>query len=755
MNDTAKELESGMLACILAGGEGTRLRPLTAFTPKPMVELGERPVLGHILKRLKSFGVDRAAITLMYLPEVIRESIGDGEEYGIEISYRVETSPLGTAGAVRACADLIRGGEEVLVLSGDGITDIDFAQMLSFHREKGADVSIALTSVSEPTEYGIVKTDEEGRILCFAEKPEWNGVFTDTVNTGVYILSPSAVEQIPPGVKFDFSKDLFPKMLPEGKIFGFETKGYWCDIGDPKAYLKAHMDYLECRTGFFPETREVSDGLWISEKAEVSQKAKLCAPVLICDGARVEKGAVVGPVAVIGCGAAVGEGATVVGSAIYGELGANAEAEDAIVCRGGRVGACSVLRRNSIVGPRAFTGDNSFVVSGGVLAENEQLENGGVKKSCGVHGGKLNFENGEICADGELCFSLGEAVCADGKKRVLVGSDERGSVLSSALISGLLCGGAEVIGHDGGFAAAGAELGVMLKADVSIFVSGDKVRFFGESGLPLEEKALRKLSSAVLRGNGGTKQGSLKQVLGAGEVIASAHAEKKARKLRVCVASGSRAAETLEKALRLSGFEITTESDALLVGINSDGFGLRIWNKSEFSCEHSLGMALLALAEDSRQIAVPNDAPSAFALGINRKDASVLRVGRDKGAEALAARQRVGFFGIPTAITLLSYLDSSGKSPEILFSELPRYAVRSAEVACETPKAELMRKLVGSFSKEESDGVTVSTRQGNVRLTPSALRSSIRITAEAANAEIAQSIAQDLVRLAKKLDIKS
>ena len=746
-----------MLACILAGGEGTRLRPLTACTPKPMVELGERPVLGHILKRLKGFGINRAAITLMYLPDVIRESIGDGEEYGIEISYRVENSPLGTAGAVRACSDLIREGEEVLVLSGDGITDIDFTEMLEFHRRKGAEASIALASVPEPTEYGIVKTDSEGKILCFAEKPDWNGVFTDTVNTGVYILSPSAVEKIPVGVKFDFSKDLFPEMLSSGKLFGFETRGYWCDIGDPKAYLKAHMDYLEGRIGFLPEVREVSDGVWVSEKAEVSSKAKFRAPVLICDGARVESGATVGPGTVLGSGAAVGEGASVVGSAVYGEIGTGAEAEDSVVCRGGRVGSCSVLRRNSIVGPRAFTGDNSFVVSGGVLAENEQMENGGVKKSGGLSGGKLNFENGEICADGELCFSLGEAVCADGKKRVLVGSDERGSVLSSALISGLLCAGAEVIGHDGGFAAAGAELGIILKADMSIFVSGNKVSFFGGTGLPLEEKMLRKLSLAVIRGNGGTKNGSLKQVLGTGEIIASAHAEKKERKLRVCVASGSRAAETLEKALRLSGFEITTENDALLVGINSDGFGVRIWNKSEFSCEHSVGLALLALAEDCgrAQIALPDEAPSAFALALNRKDASVARVGRDSGAKELAAKQRVGFFGIPTAVALLSYLDSSGKSPEILFSELPRYAVRCAEVACETPKAELMRKLVGSFSEEEADGVTVSTKQGNLRITPSALRSSIRITAEAANAEIAQSIAGDLARLAKKLDIKS
>ena len=722
-----------------------------------MVELGERPVIGHILKRLRGFGINRVAITLMYLPEEIRTYVGDGEEFGLEASYRVEKTPLGTAGAVRTCKDLVCNGEEILVLSGDGITDVDFAEMLEFHREKGAEVTLALASVAEPTEYGIVKTDSEGKILGFAEKPDWDSVFTDTVNTGVYILNSSVLEKIPEGVMFDFSKDLFPKLAEDGRLFGYETKGYWCDIGDPRAYLKAHMDYLEGRTGFLPEVREISDGVWVSPNAEISPKAKLSSPVLVCDGARVEAGASVGPGTVLGCGSYVGENANVVGSVIYGELGAGAEAEDSIVCRGGRVGACSVLRRGSIVGPRACTGDNSFVVSGGVLSENEQMENGGVKKSCGSSLGRLSFENGEICADGELAFALGEAVCSDGKKRVLVGSDERGKALSMALTSGLLCSGAEVLEHDGGFAAAGAELGIMLKADISIFASGNKIRFFGSSGLPLEEKILRKISVALQRGSTGTKNGSLTRIRGAGEIIAAANAVSAKRRLKVCVASGCCAAETLEKALRLSGFEITTDSDALLVGINSDGFGVKLWNKGEFCNEHICGMALLALAEEKNgtQVVLPSSAPSAFALGLNRKGASVIRVGRDSGAEELAAKQRVGFLGIPTVLQLLFYLDSTGKSPEVIFSELPRYAVRCAEVVCETPKAELMRKLVGSFSAEETDGVAVSTKRGSVRITPSSIRSSIRITAEAANAEIAQSIAGDIVRLAKKLDIKS
>ena len=748
-----------MLACILAGGEGTRLRPLTAHTPKPMVELGERPVLGHILKRLKGFGIDRAVLTLMYLPEVIRASVGDGAEYGIEISCRVEDEPLGTAGSVRACADLIRGNEEVLVLSGDGITDIDISKMLLFHRQNGAEATIALACVDEPTEYGIVKTDGDGRILGFSEKPSWNDVFTNRVNTGVYILSPSAVEKIPYGVKFDFSKDLFPEILPSGKLFGFETEGYWCDIGDPKAYLKCHMDYLEGRVGFLPEEREISGGIWVSSGAEVSKKARLIPPVLVCEGARAEDGATVGPGTVLGPGAVIGANASAVGSAVYGELGPGAEAEDAVVCRGGRVGACSVLRRNSIVGPGAFTGDHSFVASGAVLTENEQMESGGVKKvgGCGFPGG-LCFEDGSVCADGGLAFAVGGAICSVGKKRVAVGWGENGNALASALISGLLCGGAEVISHDGGFEAAGAELGIILKTDVSVFADGNRLKFYGAQGLPLEEREFRKISRAAARGSCGTKRGTLQHIFGTSEIIAAAGAKARGGGSRVCVASdGGAASVCLEKALRLSGFEITADKDSVVVGISPDGFGLRLWNQSEFGFEHTQGMSFLALASENKggRIAIPADAPSAFALALNRRGSSALRVGRDRGAEELAAEQRVGFFGIPTAVALLSHLAASSGSPEMLFGELPAYAVRSAEVVCETPKAELMRKLVGSFSPEEANGVTVSTRRGSATINPSALRQTIKIRAEAANAETARSIAEDIVRLAKKLDIKS
>ena len=181
-----------MKACILAGGEGRRLRPLTSHLPKPMVPLLGKPLLHRIVKQLRAEGIRDMALTLMYLPDVIRDFLGDGSAYDASFFYAVEKEPMGTAGGVRACADFLRG-DDCLVISGDAVFDFDLAQAFRFHREHGADVTIILNRQDNPTEYGLVQTDADGRIQRFAEKPAWSEVFTNVVNTGIYLLAPSVL----------------------------------------------------------------------------------------------------------------------------------------------------------------------------------------------------------------------------------------------------------------------------------------------------------------------------------------------------------------------------------------------------------------------------------------------------------------------------------------------------------------------------------------------------------------------------------
>lgn len=234
-----------MKAILLAGGEGTRLKAVTGPLPKPMVPLLGRPVMEHILRLLKRHGFDQICAALKYRPEEIISFFGDGSRLGVSLEYRVENAGLGTAGAVKNCADFI-GGEDVLVICGDAACDLDLSELMRRHRERGAAATLALYRDSSPLRFGLAVTDREDAIRAFVEKPPWSRVVTDLVNTGIYVLSPRALERIPENRPFDFAKDLFPLLLQEKELLlGVTLEGYWCDIGTPLSYYRCCADALE------------------------------------------------------------------------------------------------------------------------------------------------------------------------------------------------------------------------------------------------------------------------------------------------------------------------------------------------------------------------------------------------------------------------------------------------------------------------------------------------------------------------------
>lgn len=234
-----------MKAILLAGGEGRRLKAVTGELPKPMVPLLGRPVMEHILRLLQKHGFTQICAALKYRPEDIRSVFGDGSSLGVSLEYRVEIDDLGTAGAVKNCADFI-GGEDVLVISGDAACDLDLSELWRRHRERGAAATLALHRDAAPLRYGLTVTDADGAIRAFVEKPRWNQVVTDLVNTGIYVLSPRALERIPADVPFDFARDLFPLLLREKELLlGVPLEGYWCDIGTPLSYYRCCVDALE------------------------------------------------------------------------------------------------------------------------------------------------------------------------------------------------------------------------------------------------------------------------------------------------------------------------------------------------------------------------------------------------------------------------------------------------------------------------------------------------------------------------------
>jgi mannose-1-phosphate guanylyltransferase/phosphomannomutase len=232
-----------MIAIVMAGGFGTRMRPLTCNVPKPMLPIANRPVVEHGLRLLKRHGFDDIRMLLYYQPQVIREFFGDGTSLGLNLTYVTTETDLGTAGAVRFAQKGL--DEPVLVISGDVLTDFDLTRVLEFHRERGSKATLVLARVTNPLAYGIVITEPDGRIVRFLEKPSWGEVFSDTVNTGIYVLEPEALERVPAEREFDFSRDLFPALMECGvPLYGCIATGYWRDIGNLSEYRQAQVDIL-------------------------------------------------------------------------------------------------------------------------------------------------------------------------------------------------------------------------------------------------------------------------------------------------------------------------------------------------------------------------------------------------------------------------------------------------------------------------------------------------------------------------------
>ena len=288
-----------MKAVIMAGGEGTRLRPLTSNAPKPMMPIANRPMMEHIVELLKRHGFEEIVVTVAFQANAIRTYFGNGSEFGVSMVYATEETPLGTAGSVRNAMDELN--EPFLVISGDVMTDIDLGSIVEFHRERKAMATIGLKSMENPLEFGIVITREDGSIERFLEKPTWGQVFSDTINTGIYVLEPSIFDYIEADKSVDFSSDVFPRMLDDGMpVFGYVAEGYWEDVGTLDAYIKAHQDVLDGQVSVDIGGFRMGDGIWLGEGSEIDPAASIDGPAIIGDYCRVEAGAHLGEYSVLG-----------------------------------------------------------------------------------------------------------------------------------------------------------------------------------------------------------------------------------------------------------------------------------------------------------------------------------------------------------------------------------------------------------------------------------------------------------------------
>jgi mannose-1-phosphate guanylyltransferase len=346
-----------MKAILLAGGKGTRLRPLTLHTPKPIVPIFDRPFLHYQIDLVRQIPeIDEVVLSLNYQPRRINEVFGDGRELGIKISYVVEPSPLGTGGAIKFAAGPTT--DTVVVFNGDVMTQVDLASVLRLHRERKAKATIVLTPVENPTAYGLVETDDESNVRAFVEKPKPEEITCDTINAGIYVLEPDTFDRIPKDTAWSIEKSYFPSLVEQQETFvAYVYRGYWIDIGTPEKYSQVHRDIMDRRFVAHPFGSQPRGSNVVAPDAKIEDGARLEAPCFIDREAVIKAGAHVGPYSVIGRNCIIEEGAVVDRSVIWpnSRLGRETVVSDSIVGRHCHIG------RDAKLGPGMVLGDKSVV----------------------------------------------------------------------------------------------------------------------------------------------------------------------------------------------------------------------------------------------------------------------------------------------------------------------------------------------------------------------------------------------------------
>jgi len=367
-----------MQAVILAGGEGTRLRPLTSTVPKPVVPLVDRPFIAFMLEWLRGHGVDDVVISCGFMASGVHNVLGDGSAYGMRLRYVEEPKPLGTGGAVKFAEELL--DERFLMLNGDVLTDIDLTAQIAQHERTGARATLALVPVEDPSAYGLVRRNGDASVSEFLEKPSPDQIDTNLVNAGAYVLHRDVLADVPRGEHVSIEREVFPTLVGDG-LYGYEASGYWLDIGTPERYLQATYDILDGVVKTSVAEALDAARLAVAEGAELH--GRVVGPAVVGERARVADGALVTGRSVLGRGVEIAEGAHVDGSVILdgAVIGPHAQLTHCIVGPGVRVGAHCRLGEGAVLGECVTLGDDNQLAAGARLSPNVSLPDGAIKFS--------------------------------------------------------------------------------------------------------------------------------------------------------------------------------------------------------------------------------------------------------------------------------------------------------------------------------------------------------------------------------------
>jgi len=507
-------------AVVMAGGEGSRLRPLTINRPKPMVPIVDRQVMAHIIELLKAHGITEIVVTVQYLANVIQDHFGDGSALGVHIDYSLEEHPLGTAGSVKNAEHLLK--EPFLVISGDALTDFQLGKIIDFHYERKALATLTLTRVPNPLEYGVIIVNEDGHVTQFLEKPSWGEVFSDTVNTGIYVLDPEVFRYIPKGKITDWSKDVFPQMLRKNDaLYGFIAEGYWTDVGTIEEYMRANRDYMIGKVQLPRVGHHQGNDLWLEGDAEIASDAQFIGPVFLGHGVKIKSGAIIhGPTAIRDY-VVVDSRATIDRSIIWRNsyIGERAELRGAIVMRQCNIKSRAVLFEGVVVGDQTIINAGAVIGANVKIWPSKEVDEGATISSSiiwGSQGRRVLFgRNGitglvNIDLTPEFCAKLSAAFGATLPRgsHVTMNRDAHytSRMLKRAMIAGLPSAGVNVdemhsvpipvarfITH-----AIGAAGGIHLRLSPFDNRVVD-IKFFDKNGLDIDTTTERKIEGVFFR----------------------------------------------------------------------------------------------------------------------------------------------------------------------------------------------------------------------------------------------------------------
>lgn len=715
-------------AVIMAGGEGTRLRPLTCTMPKPLVPVYGKPAMTHIIDLLARHNIREAAVTTMYMAENISDFYGDSYD-GVKLRYFKEDIPLGTAGSIKNAEKFL--DDDFIVISGDCVCDINITDAINYHYSKNADVTIVLSRVDEPLEYGVVMCDKNGKINRFIEKPSWSQAFSDTVNTGIYIIKHSVLDLIPENTFYDFSRDLFKKLLDSGaELYGCLSSGYWCDIGDINAFYRCSFELSD------------SDNI-IGSNVKIADTAYLRGSIIFD-----------------GC-----------------EIGENTIVDGAIICKNVKLGNNVIVRPGCVIGEDSRLNNNvstrkniriwnNKIIDDGVTVMNNIIF-GDAKKDSDL------FDEGGISGDTtaltpEYCVRLGQAAAEAvkyGTVGVMCGTGDSCRLICDALLCGIYAGGAKSYDFGTGFEAMAAYAASKFRLNLLIFVRENfggslRLTMYDADGLYPERGLERALAAAMARPDTMRKailyppeKFSSLNFMYYSDLAHSTDLNLEGLKVQLNSTPPSR---ILSKVLAELGASIG--ESGLYIEINDEGDDIHLHERGS-SYKYDADMwhiaAIIEQAElnDGKidHVILPYTAPACLekiAADANIKVARYVSCPadlKDSSAAEIRALSNSQIWlkdACFAAVKICALIAREAVTVSELAGRIPEFYNTVSEYDAEPKYKTLIMKELGDASEE---GVQYNFSRGNVKVIPKRRRG-FRLVAEAVNAETAE----EIISLTKK-----